>query len=401
VRRPQAVVEWFRLRPVWVADGVLAVLVAAADITTTVELAPRAVVGPMQVSVPVAVVLLLAGNLPIAARRVAPIPIAAVTGAVGLTTAYLLVPTTGLGAAVALYTVAAHRTRPVAIAAAGVTLACIIAMLTATTGLSFTMGNVVMVVAVVALGDRARVARERAVALEERARELVAEREARLRLAVDAERTRIARELHEITAHGIAVIAVQAAGARRVLHSDPDRAAEALREIEETARDGLTQMRQAVSLLREGAPDASPQPGLAELDALIGRFRDAGLRVDAELPAPGPHADPAVGLTVYRVVQEALTNTLRHAGRTGARVRVVAGSDEVHVVVHDDGPAPGAVPPQRTGPPGYGLLGLRERVRSHGGELTVHGDDGDGHRLAARIPIGDRADAPVPAGWSA
>jgi signal transduction histidine kinase len=398
VRRLQAVIEWFRRRPVWVGDGILGVLVAVADIATTAELAPREVVGPMQVSPAVALVLLLAGTLPIAARRLAPIPIAAVTGVTGLCTAYLLVPTTGIGAAVALYTVAAHRPRNQAFLTAGVTLTCILTMLTATTGLSFTMGNIVMVVSVTALGDRARVARERAVALEERARELEGEREARLRLAVTAERTRIARELHDITAHGIAVIAVQAAGARRVLHADPDRAAEALREIEETARDGLTRMRQAVALVREGAPDAAPQPGLAELDTLITRFRDAGLLVEADLPDPQRHPDPAVGLTVYRIVQEGLTNTLRHAGRTTAWVRVSAGPDEVRVVVHDDGPADATVPPQRTGPPGYGLLGLRERVRSHGGELSVL--HADGHRLEARIPLDDRDRHPVPAGQS-
>jgi signal transduction histidine kinase len=153
-------------------------------------------------------------------------------------------------------------------------------------------------------------------------------------------------------------------------------------------------MRQAVALLREGAPDAAPQPGLAELNPLITRFRDAGLLVDVELPEPQSHPDPAVGLTVYRIVQEALTNTLRHAGRTAAMVRVTAGPDEVRVLVHDEGPVAGATPPQRTGPPGYGLLGLRERVRSHGGELIVR--RGDGHRLEARIPLDDRA--PVPAG---
>jgi signal transduction histidine kinase len=396
VRRVQAVIDWFRARPVWVADGILAVLVTYADVAVTAEIAPREVAGPLQGSTLVAVVLLLTGSLPVAARRLAPVPVAAVCGLTGLLTAYLLVPTTGIGAAVALYTVAAHRSRTTALVTAGATLVGILTVLIASAGLSFTAGNVVMVAAVTALGDRARAARERAVALEERARELEREREARLRLAVTAERTRIARELHDITAHGVAVIAVQAAGARRVLRADPDRAAEALREIEETAREGLTQMRQAVSLLREGAPDAAPQPGLAELDTLITRFRDAGLLVEAELPAPAPHPDPAVGLTVYRIVQEGLTNTLRHAGRTAARVRVTAGPDEVRVVVHDEGPAAGAVLQQRTGPPGYGLLGLRERVRSHGGELTVHRPEQlgrDGHRLEARIPLGDRVPA--------
>ncbi|HZG92002.1 MAG TPA: histidine kinase dimerization/phosphoacceptor domain-containing protein, partial [Pseudonocardia sp.] len=121
------------------------------------------------------------------------------------------------------------------------------------------------VIGLVALGDRTRAARDRAAQLQERTRELEREREERTRLAVSAERSRTARELHDVAAHGIAVIAVQAAGARRVLHPDPQRAAEALREIEDTARGGLSELRQAVSLLREGAPDAVPQPGPAEL----------------------------------------------------------------------------------------------------------------------------------------
>jgi len=118
------------------------------------------------------------------------------------------------------------------------------------------------VIGLVALGDRTRAARDRAAQLQERTRELEREREERTRLAVSAERSRTARELHDVAAHGIAVIAVQAAGARRVLHPDPQRAAEALREIEDTARGGLTELRQAVSLLREGAPDAMLSPAI-------------------------------------------------------------------------------------------------------------------------------------------
>jgi signal transduction histidine kinase len=330
----------------------------------------------------------------VAARRVAPIPVAVVTGSITLVEAYLLIPSGGLPWIVAVYTVAARCSRRTALVTAAVVMGSIVAVLIIGRAMQYLVANTVVLVAVIALGDRARVARERLVALHERARELEHEREERLRLAVTAERTRIARELHDITAHGVAVIAVQAAGARRVLHADPGRTAEALRGIEETARDGLAQMRQAVSLLREDAPDAAPQPGLAQLDPLITRFREAGLRVDAELPDPQPRPDPAVGLTVYRIVQEALTNTLRHAGRTRAVVRVTVGPDEVRVVVQDEGPAAGAAAPQRTGPPGYGLLGLRERVRAHGGELAVR--HRDGHRLEALIPLADRA--PVPAG---
>jgi signal transduction histidine kinase len=393
VRRVLAVIGWFTRRPVWVADGLLALLVGYAENVTVAQISSTQVFGPLLVPPAGAVAVALAATVPLAARRLAPVPVVAVTVVGSLVEAYLRMPSTGIATMVAVYTVAAHRPRREAFAVAAVALACFVVALTAVGRLEFLVADTVLMVAVTALGDRTRAARERALELEERARELVREREERLRLAVTAERTRIARELHDITAHGVAVIAVQAAGARRVVHADPDRAAEALREIEETARDGLTQMRQAVSLLREGAPDAAPQPGLTELAGLIARFRDAGLRVDAQLPDPEPGFGPAVGLTVYRTVQEALTNTLRHAGRTRARVRVDAGSGEVRVLVHDDGPVTGAPPPPAE-TSGYGLVGLRERVRSHGGELTVR--HGDGHRLEARIPLDDRA--PVPAG---
>jgi signal transduction histidine kinase len=324
-----------------------------------------------------------------------------VTAAAALAQAVLLVPATSLALMFALYTVAAHRPRWVAVITSGTVLVCVLVIVAVFDAQEYTVANAAAVAAVTALGDRTRVARERAVALQERARELEHEREERLRLAVTAERTRIARELHDITAHGVAVIAVQAAGARRVLATDPRRAAEALREIEETARGGLGELRQAVTLLREGtadgtvdgAADGAPQPGLAELPGLIERFRAAGLEIGAQLPDPVPRLGPAVGLTVYRFVQEALTNTLRHAGRTSARVRVDAGADDVRVSVHDDGPA--GVPPPRTGPSGHGLLGLRERVLSGGGELTVL-PGRDGYRLEARIPLRPPAAEPEP-----
>ena len=364
MQRLHSVIGWVRRQPVWVVDAPLAVLLGYADVAAVARLAPVEAIGPMLVTPPVGYALVLAGTLPLAVRRLAPVPVLVVTGLIAVYAAFLLVPTTALGLIGALYTVAAHRPRRTALIASGSVLVAVLVTLVVSGVPHFSIADAVVVIAVTLLGDRTRVARERATALAE--------------AAVIAERTRIARELHDITAHGVAVIAVQAAGARRVLAADPDRAAEALREIEDTARGGLVELRQAVTLLRADDWDTWPQ-----LDDLISRFRDAGLRIEAELPDPACRLTPAVGLVVYRVVQEALTNTLRHAGRTTARVSVAVSARAVHVVVTDDGPAD--PPPPRTGPPGHGLVGLRERVRSLGGRLTVDADAA-GYRIEARIP---------------
>lgn len=221
MQRIRSVIGWFRRQPVWVVDAPLALLLGYADNAAVVRLAPIEVIGPMLVPPTTALVLVLAGTLPLAVRRLAPVPVLALTCAVAVLTAFLLVPTTALGLMLAIYTVAAHRPRRTALIASGAVLVAVVVTLTVSGAPHFSAADTVVVAAVTLLGDRTRVARERADAL--------------ARAAVIAERTRIARELHDITAHGVAVIAVQAAGARRVLAADPDRAAQALRAIEETA----------------------------------------------------------------------------------------------------------------------------------------------------------------------
>lgn len=382
-------ITWFRNRPVWLVDGLAALTVLYADLTSIGMTPTDHYYSPQAVSAPLTTVLLLLDALPLALRRVAPLTVSLVTGGAVFAAGYLALPATGLGMALALFTVALHRSRRVAMLAAAVALAGVVVTLATFGQPEYTMSNVILLFAVMGLGDRTRVARQRAVALEERARELEHEREERSRLAVAAERARIARELHDITGHGVAVIAIQAAGARRVLRQDPDRADAAMKEIEDVARESLAEIRQAVTLLRDGTQDLAPQPGLGQLDALVARFRDAGLRVALETPADLSDAGPAVGLTVYRVVQEALTNALRHAGRTSARVRVALEPGEIHVTVSDGGPARGepTSPPARGG--GHGLAGLKERVSSHGGQLAVRGGAG-GYLVDARIPLGAR-----------
>lgn len=404
MRRIDAATAWFRRHPPWIADGLLALCVWYAEYTTVGVLTTTDLLGPVEASPLVILIIVFVGTAPLTFRRMAPKSTLVATGAVSLVEAFLLIPTTGLGLLIALYTVASLCPRRETVGMLGVMLVGTFAAVVQLGAPEYGLSNVVVFVVAVALGDRTRVARARADALEERARELEREREERERLVVTAERARIARELHDVAAHGVAVIAVQAAGARRVLHTDPDRAAEALREIEHTARDSLGEIRQAVALLRDGAQDAAPQPGLADLPSLITRFRDAGLDVTALLPDADADMTAAVSLTVFRVVQEALTNTLRHAGRTRAHVRVSVRPGTVRVVIADEGPVD-AADPVDVDPPaagragahgGYGLAGLRERVRSHGGTLTVH-RRADGYLVDARIPTADNA---VPASAS-
>lgn len=231
-----------------------------------------------------------------------------------------------------------------------------------------------------------RVVRSRnliAAQLAERTRELERERNDTARLAVAEERTRIARELHDIVAHTLGVMVVQA-GAER-MHEEPGTSAhEALSSIERSGRQALGEMGRLVGVLRTDVESESlgPQPGLDQLEALIRRFRDTGLEV--ELLVEGRPHDLAPGLDVsaYRIVQEALTNTLRHARSRTACVRLRWEPGALHIEVTDDGIGP----PAETGHAGHGLLGIRERVALFGGALVTGRSDSGGYLLAATLP---------------
>ena len=235
------------------------------------------------------------------------------------------------------------------------------------------------------------------LSLEERAATLEREREAEARAAVAEERTRIARELHDVVAHSMAVMIAQADGARYVLDRSPETAREAVRTVADTGRRALDDMRRLVGVLREpqpsteapAVPAAEPahrRPVVAELPALLERFRDAGLRVGytvTDLPTPLP---PALELTVYRLVQEALTNTLKHAG-PGAQVQVELAhtGDAVVLLVTDDGQGRTPVGPAPSG--GHGLVGMRERVSVYDGKLTAGPRLAGGWQVQVRLPL--------------
>jgi signal transduction histidine kinase len=209
------------------------------------------------------------------------------------------------------------------------------------------------------------------------------EREERARAAVDEERTRIARELHDAVGHSVSVMTLQASAVRRLLKPDQAKELEALEAVERTGREALAEMRRMVGILRDPEEKAAlaPQPRLAQLDRLIEEVREAGLpiRLDVEgEPLPLP---PGLDLTAYRVVQEGLTNALKHANATAAQVLVRFGSDQVEIEVTDDGRGVADTDD------GYGLIGLRERIAFYGGELAAGPGDKCGFRLRARLPV--------------
>jgi signal transduction histidine kinase len=214
------------------------------------------------------------------------------------------------------------------------------------------------------------------------------EQEQRTRLAVGNERARIARELHDIVAHSVGIIVIQAEGARRVFDRDPDRAREALDTIEQTARTALTDMRSSLGVLRDqgGAPMREPQPSLAELDGLLEQAREGGLEVEVEVEGEPRTLPRGVDLSAYRIVQEALTNTIKHAGPARSRITLRYGERELEVEVEDDGPGPSANGAGTSS--GHGLFGMRERVASHGGKVEAGSGPEGGFVVRASLPFG-------------
>jgi len=223
----------------------------------------------------------------------------------------------------------------------------------------------------------------------ERERLLVSERDEKARTAVAEERARIARELHDVVAHGVSVIVLQARGGRRVLDEDPAEAREAFDSIEATGKQALAEMRRLLGLLR--ADDAelalAPQPTLAELDRLVAQIREAGLPVEVQVEGEPIELPPGVDLSAYRIVQEALTNALRHAGPARAHVRVRYGADELELEITDDGPGSANGSGSENGAGGHGLVGMRERVAVYGGELSAGSRAEGGYALQARLPL--------------
>lgn len=235
------------------------------------------------------------------------------------------------------------------------------------------------------LGERTRVRRELMLQYRERAEQAERSRELAAELAVAEERRRIARELHDVVAHTVGVMVVQAGAGRRVGARDADQALDALAAIERVGRDALSDLRRMVGVLRDATAEQelAPQPTLDALPELVRRLTDAGLPVTLELDVTAASLPSGVEVSAYRIVQEALTNVLKHAGTVHeVRVEVTVGTDRLDILVQDDGAGAAG----RSGDTGSGLAGMRERVAVFGGTLEA-GDWGGGYRIHARLPL--------------
>jgi signal transduction histidine kinase len=353
----------------------------------------------------VAVGLTLLMNLPLVARRRHP---AAVLGLVGWATILYAITgpfnVLGFGVLIALYSIAVHGSardsrNGLAYTMLGVTIS-FVAEFFNEPGINVPVWSGALITSWVAfgaawaLGDLVRIRGENVRTLEQRNAELEAEREENARLAVEAERARIARELHDAVAHNVSVMVVQAGAARRTLETgsaDADAVAsarEGLAAVESTGRETMAELRRTVGALRPADAEAyEPMPSLAALDGLLERVRAAGLHVDLRVDGAVSPLPQGVELSAYRVIQEALTNTIRHANAASACVRLAYSPDALTVEVTDDGRGAAAAlleTPHR----GYGLVGMRERVAMIGGELAAGPKVGGGFQVRARLPLG-------------
>ena len=338
-----------------------------------------------------AAIVTLFTTLPLALRRYRPLEVLAIT--VTAETA-LLISRPGAGAPfgviVALYTVAAYCERRVSIRAAALTA------LPITVGVivhnASHAGIVIPELAVFAIawviGDNLRTRRAYLAELEARAARLEREREEQADRAVADERVRIARELHDVIAHNVSVMVVQAAAGEDVFDEDPGKARESLAAVASTGRAALAELRRLLGVIRveddRVEPAYTPQPGIEYIDELVRQVRETGLPVGLSVlgePRPVPEG---VGLCAYRIVQEALTNTLKHAHAPTAQVQLRYVSDALELQVLDDGRGASAVNGTASG---QGLIGMRERVALFGGELTAGPRTGPGYEVRARLPL--------------
>ncbi|TVR33584.1 MAG: sensor histidine kinase [Nitriliruptor sp.] len=377
-----------------------------SDILLAVVLSLPAVVsyaleggGPAEGSAPwVGWPLLALIFVPLAWRRVTPSLTISVTGL--STAAWFLLGTTDPSGAsavvptavmVAMYSVAAYGSRfdgvvSMLITQFFVAVSILSVMSSDDVSVYNLVVNVLLFLGIWALGDRTRVRRDLVEQLTARAQQAEESRELASDLAVADERTRIARELHDVIAHTVSVVVVQAGAGRRVAANDPAGAEAALASIESIGREALSDLRRMVGVLRDEVPggDLTPQPTLADVPDLVDRLAAAGLPVTLRFDGEQRALPPGIEVTAYRIVQEALTNVLRHAGVVRA-VEVTVGhtGDAVTVTVVDDGRGPAT----DGGVPGSGLVGMRERVGLYDGALEVGGRPGGGYRVRATLPV--------------
>ena len=326
--------------------------------------------------------------LPLAVRRRWPITVLAVTLSAAIVGDLLSFGFQLPGPVIALYTVAAHCGRPRSLVAAGGTALAVAVPVVgrAAAEPAFPVAAYAVFATAWALGDGLRSRRAYLAELEGRAERLAREQEERARRAVADERARIARELHDVISHNVSVMVVQAAAGGDVFAARPERAREALAAIESTGREALAELRRLLDVVRpaderDEAVALAPRPGLARLPELIEHVTAAGLRVDLLIAGTPREAAPGVDVCAYRIVQEALTNTLKHARASRAEVALRYDDASLELEVVDDGS--GA---EGGGGAGRGLIGMRERAALFGGELAAGPRPGGGFGVRARLP---------------
>ncbi|HEV8648870.1 MAG TPA: sensor histidine kinase [Actinomycetes bacterium] len=373
-------------------DAALALAAAGLGLSLAAPLAARPV--PKAAAVALYVLVLL-HTLPLALRRRFPLAVLLVglITAAGVVALGFLLLALGPTILVSVYTVASRCDRRVSLAGAAAVEAGAILVELLRPGLfgdAATLVTLAVVLGVVwLLGDSSRRRQAAVAAAEERAVQLERAREELASRAVAAERLRIARELHDVVAHSMSVIAVQSGTGRLVIDTQPDEARRALEAIEDTSRAALQEMRQLLEVLRQeddSGGGLAPVPGLADLDPLVAQVVESGVAVEVRVEGTRSGVPAGVDLSAYRIVQEALTNVMKHAGPAKATVVVRYGDGEVALEVTDDGlgAAPVATGSGRTG---LGTIGMRERAAVHGGDLEAGPRAGGGYRVAARLPF--------------
>jgi signal transduction histidine kinase len=370
------------------ADGALALAIAVA---AAVAASGAPVDGPSKAFL---VLLAFLAGLSLVARRRYPVLVLALTV---LVTGFFTLAYDGywpFAALLAFYSVSAHSSRRTALisgviglVALGLQIATLINWEQLTwSKLALLAGRLAPLVAAWILGDNVRTRRAYVRAVEDRAAQLEREHEANARRAAAEEQARIAREVHDVVAHNLSVIIVQATAAERVFESDPPSSERAVRAIGITARQALGELRRVLGVVRIEEPEPlelAPQPSLESLDPLLDRVRTAGLEVEVERSGEPRALPSALELSAYRIVQEALTNTLRHAGARRATVRLHFDDDALGLEIVDDGTGTAG----GNGDAGRGLVGMRERAAIFGGQLEAGPTAGGGFRVTARLPL--------------
>jgi len=387
--------------PVQAQDVLLALFVAAMQVQGVPQIAARSEVvsRPLGDFGHLGAVLLVASGLVLVVRRRWPVPVLLVTGAASAVYYTLDFPDGpgGLALMVALYTVTAYGDgrRSLAVAGAGIAVLAT-AWLAAAQGIepASAIGWVFFRIGIsgmsAVLGESVRSRRVIAAEAVERAEAAERTREEEARARVDAERLRIAREVHDTVAHAIAVINVQAGVTAHLLDKRPERVRETLEAIKLASSAALQEMRTILGVLRDPDDGRVPHPGLGQIGDLTARAREAGLDVRLDANAPSHPLPSAVDSTAFRIVQESITNVIRHVGPTRVTISLEYGVDELEVQVVDEGRREalrGSAASGGAREPGRGILGMRERCRLLGGDCTARPRTGGGFEVTARLPL--------------